>query len=201
MTLSKIILSSAESFEKPCENIDFMPDSKTENNVLNIYPDAEAQTFLGFGGAFTESSAYNFAMLDDTRRSELLNAYFSADGLNYSFCRTHIGSCDFSLAEYAYTEPFDRSLDSFELGCDRKYIIPFIKAAQSKAEKLFLFASPWSPPAWMKTTGSAMRGGALSPEWSDIYGEYIAHYILAYQNEGIDISAVTVQNEPLAAQT
>ena len=75
---------------------------KIENQVINIYPGVEYQTILGFGGAFTQSSGYNFIKMNDEKKQKFLNDYFSENGLNYNMGRLPIGSCDFSPEEYSY---------------------------------------------------------------------------------------------------
>lgn len=172
--------------------------------LIAIDPDRHFQTIEGFGGAFTESTAYVFDRLSPARQQEFLTAYFDAElGHGYRLCRTHINSCDFSLSSYAYDEvPGDEELTHFTIAHDRKLLIPLIKAAQEVAgdEPIKIVASPWSPPAWMKTNGQMARGGKLKPEYRDAWARYFCRYIEEYGKEGIDIWAVTVQNEPLATQ-
>ncbi len=162
------------------------------------------QPMLGFGGAFTEAAAYALSQLSPTRREEALQAYFNPEtGSGYTFCRTHINSCDFALGNYAYNETDgDFKLKTFDISRDRKLLIPMIRDAQRIAgQPLRLLASPWSPPAWMKTTGEMNNGGKLRPECRQAWALYFARYIQAYAAEGIDIWGVTVQNEPQAKQT
>jgi glucosylceramidase len=162
------------------------------------------QTFEGFGGAFTEAAALTFAKLSPELRAEILKAYFDPrEGHGYRFCRTHINSCDFSTGNYAYAEvPDDLDLAQFSIDRDRQALIPFIKAATSIAgQPLQLLASPWSPPAWMKTNGQMNGGGKLKPEHRDVWARYYCRYIHEYQQEGIPIWGVSVQNEPEATQT
>ncbi|MCI8388617.1 MAG: glycoside hydrolase family 30 protein [Clostridiales bacterium] len=200
MKIIKAQTSFGGEYMKPLAAPEFAPDGKTELQVVNIYP-VKNQTWLGFGGAFTESSAYCYNLLSDDKKAEMIREYFSQDGLGYDFCRTHIGSCDFSLAEYAYTEPNDRTLETFDLGQDRKYVLPFIVDAVKASPEMILFASPWSSPAWMKTNGKSNYGGKIADEWKGVWAEYVVKYIKAYEAEGIKISAVTVQNEPIAVQS
>jgi glucosylceramidase len=137
------------------------------------------------------------------RQAEILKAYFDpVDGLGYTLCRTHINSCDFSLGNYAYTEvPGDVELKHFSIDRDRQALIPMIRAAQQVArEPLRLLASPWSPPAWMKTNGQMNFGGKLRPEYRQAWADYVCRYIREYEREGIRIWGITVQNEPAATQ-
>jgi glucosylceramidase len=162
------------------------------------------QTIIGFGGAFTESAAYALSKVSPEKRAEALKAYFDPkDGLGYAICRTHINSCDFSLDNYAYDETAgDTKLEHFDISRDRKLLIPMIKDAMAvKGAQFTLFASPWSPPAWMKTNNDMNHGGQLKPEYRQAWALYYAKYIQAYKKEGIDIWGVSVQNEPAAVQS
>ena len=125
-----------------------MPD-RFESKLINIYPDVTYQQFLGFGGAITESSGYAYSKLSQENKKKLINEYYSEDGLNYSLARLPIGSCDFSLRSYSYSNKSD--LSDFSIEKDREYILPLLKDASDKKE-LILFSSIWSPPRFMKTT-------------------------------------------------
>jgi len=161
------------------------------------------QTIEGFGGAFTEASAVTLLKMSPEAQEQILRAYFDVEsGHGYTLCRTHINSCDFSLGNYAYTEvPGDTELEHFSIERDRKALIPMIKrATRAAGGTLKLFASPWSPPAWMKTTGVMNQGGKLKPEYQDAWARYYCRYIREYEREGIPIWGLTVQNEPEATQ-
>jgi glucosylceramidase len=162
------------------------------------------QEIQGFGGAFTEAAAVTLDKMPTHLRQEILHAYFCPDtGNAYSLCRTHINSCDFSLGNYAYTEvDGDVDLKHFSIEHDRQSLIPMIRDAIALAcGKLKLFASPWSPPAWMKTNGMMNQGGKLKPEYRQAWADYYVRYIQEYGQEGIPIWGLTVQNEPEATQT
>ena len=133
-----------------------------------VDPSKPFQTIEGFGGALTDASAETWAKLPAERQQELLTAYFDPEqGIGYSLCRTHIHSCDFSSESYAYTEvPGDVTLQHFSLDHDRRHKLPFIRAAlRTAGGPVKIFASPWSPPAWMKTNGNMLQGGQLKPEY------------------------------------
>ena len=174
-----------------------------EQNIINVFDEIEYQQVIGFGGAFTESSAYNYSKLNDKQKKEFLYRYFNKEkGINYNFGRCHINSCDFSLDIYSYVKDGDTTLETFNIERDKKYIIPFIKdAMQVCGEELILFASPWSPPAYMKENENVVGGGKLKEEYKKVWAKYYAKFIKAYALEGIKISAITVQNEPIAKQT
>lgn len=171
--------------------------------TIAIDPTREFQTIVGFGGAFTEAAAYTLQRMKSELREAALRAYFDpSTGLGYTLCRTHINSCDFSLGNYAYNDiPDDLALTHFDIARDRRWLIPMIKDAQEIAHgEIRILASPWSPPAWMKTNGEMNHGGKLKASCRPAWALYFAKHIEAYAAEGIPIWGVTVQNEPAATQ-
>lgn len=202
MKIIKSIPSQNMYFEESTINAGNAPE-RSEAYIVNVFDDIEYQSVLGFGGAFTESAAYNYSLLTDAQKKLFMERCFSREkGIGYNFGRTHINSCDFSLDIYTYIEEGDFELKTFNIERDRKYIIPFIKdALQYCAEELVLFASPWSPPAFMKDNKSPIKGGSLMEEYKKVWAKYYAKYIKAMAEEGITISAISVQNEPIAVQT
>ncbi len=171
---------------------------------LLVDTDHRFQTIEGFGGAFTEATAVTFFKLSSEAQSAILKAYFDpVEGLGYNLCRTHINSCDFSLGNYAYDGvDGDVELAHFSINHDRHTIIPLIWGAMQVAGGMLrLFASPWSPPAWMKTNGEMNHGGKLKPEYRTTWARYYCRYVRAYAEEGIPIWGLTVQNEPEAVQS
>ena len=156
--------------------------------------------FSGFGVAITGSSCYNLSLMKKAERYELLKGLYSKDGLNLRIGRLSIGASDYSAELYTYDDvKDDTSLENFSIERDKSYIIPIIKEILEINPDLTLFASPWSPPAWMKTGGS-LGGGYMREKYLDCYAEYIVKYVKAYAAEGIKISAITPQNEPETQQ-
>jgi glucosylceramidase len=178
--------------------------SDSDLSSVFVNPAVRYQEIEGFGGAFTEASALTFRKLPEERQAEFLRAYFDPNhGLGYTLCRTHINSCDFSSGNYAYDEvDGDVELRHFSIDRDRLTLIPLIRAAQQVAgRQIKLLASPWSPPAWMKTNGDMCHGGKLKPEYRAAWAAYLCRYIREVEREGIPIWGLTVQNEPEAVQT
>jgi glucosylceramidase len=173
-----------------------------EMPLINVYDDLTYQEIIGFGGAITEASAVTAAKLGDENKNKIIQAYFdSEEGIGYTLCRTHINSCDFSVGNYAYVEEEDPTLANFDIGRDKQAIIPYIKQASAAAgDDFLLYASPWSPPAWMKTNGEMNNGGKLKPEYRDAWARYYVKFIEAYEAEGLPIWGLTVQNEAKAVQ-
>ena len=174
-----------------------------ENEVsVFVNPEKSFQTFLGIGGAITDASAEVFARLPPEKQEEFLTAYYDKEkGIGYSLCRTPIHSCDFSSGSYTYIEEGDAALETFSIEHDRAYKIPLIKKAiQAAGGSLLLYASPWSPPAFMKDNNNMLQGGKLLPEYYDAWAMYYAKFIRAYEAEGMPIWGITIQNEPMAVQ-
>lgn len=171
-------------------------------HVVNIYPEVRYQKMRGFGGAFTEAAAHNYAMMSSERKQEIQEAYFSEKGLNYKLGRLHMNSCDFALGNYTYIEEGDDKLESFDISHDTEEIIPFIHEAQKNAANQMEFLmSPWSPPAFMKTNKDMNHGGTLKREYYKAWADYYVKFIQEYAKQGIKIGYITVQNEPEAVQT
>ncbi len=176
-------------------------DGSQENQVINLYPKVHRQVFHGFGGALTEAVGYTFSRLPEAAQRQLLNAYFGPEGLGYRFGRCSVDSCDFSLSHYsALRESTDAELTGFSIERDRMYVLPLIHAAQALCPGLKIMLSPWSPPDFMKDSGQRNGGGRLLPEYGALWARYLCRYIEEYQKEGVPIFALSVQNEPNAAQ-
>ena len=172
-------------------------EQDAEPSKIELNPKKELQTISGFGGAFTESSAYLLNKMSEEKRNEILAAYFAKDGARYSLARTHMNSCDFSLNNYSYTPVAgDKKLAHFSVDEDKDDIIPMIKDAMAISEDGFkLFSSPWTAAPWMKDNNSWV-GGKLLPEYYDTWALFFSKYVDAYSEEGIDIWGFTVENEP-----
>lgn len=172
--------------------------SKVDSSaVIKILPEQKFQTITGFGGSFTESSAYLINKLSKKNRDTILQAYFADDGARYSLTRTHIASCDFSLNNYTYAPVADdMELKSFNIDEDRDDLIPMIKDAQAISSDGFkIISSPWTSPPWMKDNKEYV-GGKLLPKYYDVFAHYFSKYLEAYKAEGIDIWGLTPVNEP-----
>ena len=175
----------------------------TESEVaIFVNPRHTFQELLGIGGAITDSSAVVFSKLPMDKQEELLKAYYDpVDGIGYTLLRTPIHSCDFSPKSFTYVSDEDKELGTFSIAPDREYRIPMIKSAIAAAGgELVMYASPWSPPAFMKDNKHMLQGGSLLPEYFDSWALYFAKFIKAYEKEGMPIWGITIQNEPMAAQ-
>lgn len=173
---------------------------ETEIAIL-VDKNRKFQQVLGFGGAITDASAEVFSKLSSGNQQKLVEAYFGETGLQYSLLRTTIHSSDFGSGSYTYITEGDKTLSTFSIAHDLKYRIPLIKRALEKADnKLLIYASPWSPPAFMKSNGSMLQGGSLLPEYFSAWAKYYVKFIEAFESAGVPIWGVTIQNEPMATQ-
>lgn len=169
-----------------------------KSTKIKLLPEEKFQTITGFGGSFTESSAYLLNQVGQENRKKILEAYFGESGAKYSLTRTHINSCDFSLSQYSYAPvEGDTELEHFSIEEDREDIIPMIKEAMAISKDGFkIISSPWTAPPWMKDNNKWV-GGKLLPEYYDTWALFFSKYLDAYKAEGIDIWGITVENEPL----
>lgn len=188
----------------PTNSLHFIPSQQAVESEISIFvnPTQSYQNFMGIGGAITDASAEVFAKLSPTKQSELLNAYYNKEtGIGYSLLRTSIHSSDFSSGSYIYIEEGDKELNTFSIDHDKQFRIPMIKRAiQSAGGNLLLYASPWSPPAFMKSNSTMTQGGTLLPEFYQAWANYYVKFVNAYEKEGIPIWGITIQNEPMATQ-
>lgn len=173
--------------------------------VLRLDLGKPRQQMVGFGGALTESSAWVLAQLPAEKRLEILRRYYDPrEGIGYTLARTHINSCDFSLSMWSLDEtPGDYYLHNFTLEPMRRWLMPLLHDARkvAGADRFKLLASPWSPPAWMKTNNRMDAGGALRPEYRDAWARFYVKFVNAMQREEqLPIWGLTVQNEPEAVQ-
>lgn len=181
---------------------DFKQPLETEASIF-VNTSKLHQTFLGIGAALTDAAAETFYKLNEDQQKLFMESYYSIDnGIGYSLARTIIHSCDFSSASYTYVEEGDAELKTFNIDHDRQFRLPFTKLAiEAAGGKLTMYASPWSPPAFMKTTNNMLQGGKLKPEFYQPWANYYTKFIKAYEKEGIPIWGLTIQNEPMAKQT
>jgi glucosylceramidase len=160
-----------------------------------VDPGKTFQTFVGIGGAITDASAETFAKLPLSKQQEILQHYYDVNkGIGYTLARTNIHSCDFSSGSYTYVDDKDVALKTFSVTHDKEFRIPMIKQAIAAAGgKLTTYASPWSPPAWMKDSKNMLKGGKLLPEFYQPWAEYYVKFIKAYEAEGIPMWGLSVQ--------
>jgi glucosylceramidase len=174
----------------------FAPDSGSQPVTIDVDEAVRFQTMDGFGASLTDASAWLiWNRMSASQRSTLLDRLFSpARGIGLSVLRQPMGGSDFSLVHYNYDNTCC-DLGDFSIGYETAYIVPLLRQIKAVNPDLLIMGSPWSPPGWMKTSGS-MIGGSLLPQHYSIYASYFVRWIQAYQAQGLPIYAVTPQNEP-----
>lgn len=179
----------------------FSDNKGREGQLIAIFPEIEYQEIKGFGGAFTEAASTTLDKLSKENREKILKLYFDKQiGIGYNYGRIHMNSCDFSLGNYTCVEEGDQTLETFNITRDEKSVIPMIKEAMEYGD-IEILVSPWSPPPYMKTNGQMNRGGKLKEEYFELWSEYYVKFIEKYREQGINITTITVQNEPKATQS
>lgn len=199
---------------------------KTNSNYdLEIKKSAIKQKIIGIGGCFNELGWDALNSLNTSKKTEVLEEIFGIEGTNFNYCRMPIGANDFSLSFYSYNEVAeDFENINFNIDRDRYILIPYIQAAKKINPELKIWASPWCPPSWMKinnhyaskhcnssnndlnglsykkTISERRTGFKMQEVYLKCYADYFVRFIKAYEKEGIKISAICPQNEPLANQ-
>jgi len=175
---------------------------KNNESTISVDDVQKYQVIDGFGFALTGGSAQHIIKMSAASRAGLLKNLFTVSDQNIgiSYLRLSVGASDLNERVFTYDDipqgQTDPEITHFDLADDKKDVIPVMKEILKVNPKIKIMASPWSPPAWMKTTYD-MRGGRLKPEFYGAYAKYLVKYIQAMKAEGIIIDALTVQNEPL----
>ncbi len=165
---------------------------------VRVYPAKIFQTIDGFGGCFNELGWVALGKASEPDRRRVLDALFGDEGCAFSLARIPIGASDFALDGYSLDDtPGDLKLKNFSVARDEQHLIPFVKAAMAVRPALRCWGSAWSPPAWMKTSNSYSKGSLKwEPAILRSYATYLARWVEAYRATGIDVYAITPQNEP-----
>ncbi|CAG2105959.1 unnamed protein product [Medioppia subpectinata] len=195
------------------QSLHFNKQVNSEGNPLaaqlhiKVNRDLKHQEIFGFGGAFTDSTGININKLGDKLGAQVLDDYFSKEGIEYNVGRIPIGGSDFSPRPYALDDSGDDlTLKKWNLTAeDLQYKIPTILKAKALAtHEIRLFGSPWSAPKWMKTNNDLVHGGSIKGEVGSQYWQtwanYFVHYLNAYKAHNITHWGITIQNEPRANQ-
>lgn len=171
------------------------PKAETGSDAVVIDTAKMYQDVLGFGAALTDASASLINQLPSDARENFLHELFHPSELGIGVTRICIGSSDYSTEMFSYDEGnSDPELKRFSIDHDRRYVIPELLTARQHNPDLFILASPWSPPGWMKN-GVSMLGGNLKPVNFPIYSNYLIKFLQAYAEAGIQVNAITSQNE------
>jgi glucosylceramidase len=183
--------------------VTFHPGTSTAPTIV-VDPTRSYQSMDGFGASITDSSASVLYRLSPAARDEAMRQLFDPSaGIGVSFLRQPVGSSDFTAAAAHYTYDdvpagqSDFPLSRFSIAHDQQGILPLLRQARRLNPRLTIMATPWSPPAWMKTTDSLV-GGRLKddPAIYDAYARYLVAFVRAYAAAGVPIDFLSVQNEP-----
>lgn len=195
----------------------------TASMSINVNTSATEQTIDGFGGCFNELGWDALGMVTPEEKQQILNDLFDQEtGSKFNLCRMPIGANDYAVDWYSHNETEgDFAMENFSIARDKQRLIPYIKEAQKINPEIQVWASPWCPPSWMKHSKhyackSNPKFNDLPEEWSnteelvsrfitepkyfEAYALYFSKFVKAYAEEGIEISAVHVQNEYNSAQ-
>jgi glucosylceramidase len=177
-------------------------DIEAQEPAIEIDDQRTFQGIDGFGFALTGGSAQHLAHMDGAKRAALLRELFGVDGksIGISYLRISMGASDLNDHVYSYDDlaagETDPELAKFSLEADRAELIPILKEILAINSRIEILGSPWSAPPWMKTNGDA-KGGKLKAEYYGSYAKYFVNYIQGMKAEGINVAAITIQNEPL----
>nr|XP_054754970.1 lysosomal acid glucosylceramidase-like [Lytechinus pictus] len=196
---------SSDRLTKRTAPISSKSNASESTVILTVNTSSLYQTVLGFGGAVTDSMALSVKNLSEASQNKLIRSYYSADGLEYTLSRINIGTCDFSQRPYSLCESEnDFELANFSLADeDINYKIPVLQAAmKASVRPLKFFCTQWSPPKWMKTSGTYRYRGQVIGEPGGKYYKtlalYLAKFIEGYAKHNVSMWGMTVQNEPWA---
>lgn len=186
-------------------SIDLTDFSEEDYAKQTIYVDTSTlyQEYYGYGASLTHASAYLLMEADQNTREEILDELFSRDGANFSYVRIPIGASDyvpdvpdpfFSCDDVADGEE-DKELTNFSLSHDQDILVIAKEIKEINPDVTFM-ASPRSAPAWMKKNQSMLGGGYLKDDLEEVYADYLVKFVEEYKNNGVDISRLTILNEP-----
>lgn len=189
-------------FKKQVSAVRFSGKANSGNGEIVVDDKIRYQSIDGFGFSLTGGSALNLMKMKTSSRAALLKELFATDQahIGTSYLRISLGASDLDEKVFSYDDlpagETDPELKKFDLGYDKRYLIPVLKEILRINPSIRIMASPWSPPVWMKNNKDT-RGGNLLKEWYPVYAQYFIKYINAMKQQGIRIDAITVQNEPL----
>jgi len=165
--------------------------------ALDIDAAKEKHEFIALGASLTDASAWILANMPDEKRERLLRELFTPEGCNLGAVRLNMGASDYSTGLYCYDDtPGDIGMKDFSLARDDVFLVPMAKIVKGLRPDLYVFAAPWSPPGWMKTSGM-MISGNLKDEFMPALASYFVKYVQGYAGRGVAIDAVSPQNEPM----
>jgi len=181
-------------------HVPFSPHGAPSVPVLDLDAATDSHAFAGLGVSFAEASCKILSELSAVEREKVLRMVFTRTGAGLSMGRIHVGCSDYSAHVYTYDDVTDDlELRHFSIDEDRRFVLPVIKEAMRINPDLFLFASVWTPPAWMKL-GRQLCGGWIDRRRLPVFCDYYVRFLQAYAKEGVVVRAISAQNEPCSDQ-
>ncbi len=205
--VSVVLTTDDQSRKMQAQSTTNFTTASATGNVIYVDETQTYQPIEGFGAAFTDSAAYllNEVAAPKSALTSTMSDLFTrtGNGIGLSFMRTPMGASDLARTQYSYDDNnglADPTLANFSVAHDVADVIPIIQQARAFNPQMKLMANPWSPPGWMKTSGSMVGGFLLSSDYAP-FSNYFVKYLQAYaapaQGIGISVDYISMQNEPL----
>jgi glucosylceramidase len=199
---AEVWLTTVDETQKLAPQAEVLPAGAASGDEAVVIDTSQRfQKMHGFGAAMTDASAELFSGLPEAKRKEIMAELFGRgpNGLGLSFTRLTVGASDFSPTHYSYDDTPDNSPDPelrhFSIEPARRFVLPRVREALAINPELKVMISPWSAPAWMKTSKSLIKG-QLVPQYYPAFANYLARTVEEFGREGVPVSMLTIQNEP-----
>jgi glucosylceramidase len=199
--ISTVLSTDDQSLKMQPQSATNFTTATASGNVIYVDESQTYQPIEGFGAAFTDSAAY---LLNEVAQKSALSSTMkdlftrAGNGIGLSFMRTPMAASDIARTQYSYDDNGgqpDPTLANFSVAHDQADVVPIVLQAQQLNPQMKLMANPWSPPSWMKTSGSMVGGGLQSSMYSS-WAQYFVKYLQAYSAAGVHVDYISVQNEP-----
>ena len=191
----QVLTTSPKHRWHPAKDLAFTKPTGAGKDLIKVDLAKSHQEMLGFGAAFTDSACWLFSKLPAGKRNALFTELFSPTGLGLNVCRCCVGASDYARNSYSLDDTKDDfELKDFSIDHDRAYIIPMMLQAKAVNPEMFLFSSPWSPPAWMKSPDT-FHGGWMREKYLEVFARYYFRFLQDYAAAGVPMQALTPQNE------
>lgn len=175
--------------------------ANADETIITVNPNEQHQQIEGFGASFTDATSWlmNKRMTAAQRHALIKELFDPKEGLGFALTRLTVGASDFSREHYSYADmpkgQADPDLTSFSIAKAKEDVLPVTREAMVVNPDLKIMVTPWSPPGWMKTTDSLIKG-RLKPEYYGAFARYLRKTVDAFTDAGVPVYALTIQNEP-----
>ena len=196
----------------PQPSVSFASGASTQLPTIYFDESQTAQTIEGFGASMTDSAAYllNEVVPMSALPGVMQSLFSHSQGIGVSFLRNPMGASDIARNIYSYddnsADSTNSSLPGFSISHDQADILPMLVQAKAINPRIKMLGTPWSPPGWMKASGTMLGGSSqgnseLLPAQYAAFTNYLVKYLEAYQSAGVPVDYLTIQNEPLYVPT